>query len=349
MRRILATMLLAIASFALLGCSQSEFKVDGEFTAYALSVTNNKPVLTTVSVTIEKGKIAGYNIDVRQGYRNATTNDQGTVETSDDTTTYAFGWNELTKKELGFNYKMFYYQYVGTLEDVSTARIEGYQEYLTANNLLEWHQQAALLEQYWLENGLDDTIVDENGDFVNVAGVSVSNENYLELAKQAVELARAGEFQAVVCSGTDLYIASMTVANGSVSNLVLDVQQSTKSTTLGTFEWKEHTKQQYRFDYKMHYNAYVATLDDVSTASIEGYEGWLTENNRLEWFEQADLITDYIMQHGWDGTLQSIHGDGVSLDGINVLDGMSGVSIATDSHFEVLNLLYSDVGQGKLE
>lgn len=350
MKRLAILLLVVLTSVTLLGCNSSEFKVDGEFTAYELSVSSNRPVLTTVTVTIDKGSIVSYNIDVRQGYRTVTVADQGTEETSDDVSTYNFGWNEQTKKDLGLNYKMHYSSYKASLEDVNLASIEGYATWLEENNMLDWARQASLIEAFWLANGVDSTETDEDGDFINVASVSISDEGYSKLAKEAVELAKNGEFQAVLCDGTDLYIATMSVSEkGVVSNLMIDVQQAQKSTTEGTFAWKEHTKQDLRYSYKMHYTTYTSSLEDPNTASIEGYEAWLHNTYNLEWFEQVGLICDYIMEHGWNPSLQSVDGDGVSLDGVSLIDSVSSVSISTDEYFKVLGYLFDRVASGEIK
>lgn len=350
MKRVILPLLVVFASFALFGCGNSEFKVDGEFTAYSVSDSGNKPQVTLVTVTIEKGKIAGYYIDVRQGYRNATVNDQGTQDTTDDVTTYSFGWNSQTKKDLEFNYKMKYNTYVGSLENPETATIEGYESWLETNNQYEWFQQAELLEAFWFENGVEATDVDDEGEFLNVAGVTVSDSSYVDLALEAVELARLGKFQAIHSTGTDLYIASMIVSpKGVISELKLDVQQSTRCTVEGTFTWNEHTKQSLGYEYKMFYNAYLASLNDEWEASMEGYRAWLTASNKLEWFEQIQVISDYVLEHGWNSNYQPVNGDGISLDGVTLLDGTAGVTISTAHYFTVLDLLFQAVSDGVID
>lgn len=339
MKKIAILLLVVFASFAILGCENNrEFKVDGEFTAYEVSVSRNAPQVTTVTVTIADGEIVDYAIDVRQGARtqNATT------------LAYSFAWNTSTKNELAFNYKMHYSAYTASLADPATATISGYQAWLTANSKLEWFQQADLIEAAWLEGGVESVTKNAEGDIDNVAGVSISDGGYLALAVEAVELAKAGKFQAIKCVGTDLYIASMTMnAKGEFSELKLDVLQATKDATAGTFVWHTETKQDKGFNYKMHYNTYVASLADANTATIEGYQAWLTANNKLEWFQQADLITDYIMENGYHGNLKPIvaTGKGVSLYGKTPLDGFASVSITSGSYFDVLAMLFNKVAK----
>lgn len=338
MKKFALMLLVVFASFSLFGCNPSEFKVDGEFTAYEVTVSRNAPQVTMVTVTIEKGKIVDYAIDVRQGARTQNS----------ETMKYAFAWNASTKVELGFNYKMHYNTYVASLADAGTATIAGYEAWLTANSKLEWFQQANLIEAAWLAGGVDSVTKNAEGDIDNVAGVTISDGGYLALAVEAVELAKAGKFQAIKCVGSDLYIATMTVnAKGEFSELMLDVLQATKDTTAGTFVWNTETKQQKGINYKMHYNTYVGTLADAGTATIAGYEAWLTANNKLEWFQQANLITAYVTTNGWNGNLKPLTatGKGVSLDGTTVLDGFASVSITSGSYFDVLAALFAKVAE----
>ena len=111
MKKLSLIALLVLAAFALVGCqttAEKEFKVDGEFTAFVAEVhSNNAQQVTMVSVIIEDGAIKSYKINARQAVR--TVDDKGTTDTADDT--YTFTWNEKTKVELGFDYKMHYNTY----------------------------------------------------------------------------------------------------------------------------------------------------------------------------------------------------------------------------------------------
>ncbi len=350
MKKLSLIALLVLAAFALVGCqtttttAEKEFKVDGEFTAFVTSVhSNNAQQVTMVTVTIEDGEIKGYKIDARQATR--TVDNKGTEDTADDT--YAFAWNASTKVELGFNYKMHYNTYKATLADPATATLEGYQAWLTANSKNEWHTQAALIEAYWLANGVDAMEYNAETKVIsNIAGVTVKNSGYSDLAKEAIALAKAGKFQAIKCTGTDLYIATMTVAaDGTKSELKLDVLQlNSQRTDKSKFEWNTETKQEKGFNYKMHYNTYRASLTDPDTATLEGYQAWLTANSKLEWFQQANIITDYVMANGWNAEYKANAGGvGMTTDGTNALAGTAGVSIKSQSYFDVLSYLFAKV------
>lgn len=351
MKKVLALALTLVFAVVMLGCDKTtsattvttpapvavEFNVDGEFTAYAVSVSSNAPVVTSVTVTIEDGEIAGYFIDCRQGKRTATT--------VGEVTTYSFAWNAQTKKELGFGYKMHYSTYTtwaAAQTPAQTPSDAGYATWMgtAASEKLEWFEQANLLEAYWLQNGLYSAEVTSAGKFSNVAGVTVSNSSYTALAREAVGLARQGKFQAIDCSGTDLYIAWMIVNElGEVTELELDTLQATTSTTEGTFAWKSFTKQEFGDNYGMDgTGAKYSLVGGVWTASA-------TEKSALEWNEQADLITDYILENGWNGNLKPVTDTasaarGVSLNGTAVLDGFAGVTIKTEHYFTVLGELF---------
>ncbi|MDR4968516.1 MAG: hypothetical protein RG740_02725, partial [Acholeplasmataceae bacterium] len=226
MKKVLLMFFVAFAAITLIGCNSSEFKVDGEFMAYEETVARNAPQVTMVTVTIEDGKIVGYNIDTRQARRTATTTGEG----EDAVTTYSWAWNAMTKKELGDDYGM-----------------------VTEPDQLEWYEQAALIEAHLLENGVDSITFDNDGYTTDLgASVSITVDQYIKLAQEAVELAKLGKFQAVYTSGTDLYSAHMIVTpKGEIEELLLDVRQSTRDASAGTFVWNEKTKQELGFDYGM--------------------------------------------------------------------------------------------------
>lgn len=304
MRKVLMLFFVAFAAFTLFGCNSSEYKVDGEFLAYEVSVHGDAPMVTTVSVTIEDGEIAGYYIDARQGKRTL----------NEETGVYSWTWNEKTKKELGDAYNMVTF----------------------GGAIAEWYVQAELIEAYWLENGVDSIIV-KDGVIDNVTGVTIKDGGYIALAKEALELAKAGKFQSVYCSGTDLYIAEMTVSKGKIETLVLDTLQSTRNTTTGSFEWNPNTKQELGSAYGM-------------KGSGGGYKfengAWVSSGTTAthEWFEQANIITDWIIANGYDSALKSIGGRGVSLNGTSLVDGTSAVTIRTDGYFTVLKSLFDFAG-----
>ena len=225
MKKVFLLLVLAVATFTLFACSPSEYQVDGEFLAYEVGVHSNAPMVTTVTVTIEKGKVVGYYIDARQG--KATQTEGADTEATDDDK-WSFTWNEKTKKELGDDYGM-------------VAR---------GGAVAEWYVQAELIEDYMLENGVDSVETDGDTYITNITGVTMKDGGYTELAAAALELAKEGKFQAVSCSADDLTIASMIVdSKGNFTELFLDVLQGRPSGA--TFAWRDKTKQELGDDYGM--------------------------------------------------------------------------------------------------
>jgi len=321
MKKIGLLLLVVFASVALFGCSQGEFKVDGEFMAYETSVhTNGAMQVTMVSVIIENGEIVGYNIDARQGTRTQGVGADEVKDTADDT--YTFAWNAKTKKQLGDAYGMVAY----------------------GNAVAEWYVQAGHIEAAMLANGVSSITTNaETHKIDNVAGVTMKDGGYLALAAEAVELAKQGKFQSIYCSGTDLYIASMLVSKGEITELTLDTLQ--KKSVLAdktVFEWNAKTKQALGNDYGMKgvggaytYANGVWTASDAKSAN--------------EWFEQANLITNYVLETGNVYNLRSIGGRGISVNGSTLVDGLAGVTIKTDGYITVLTDLFANVAVGQIK
>lgn len=322
MKKIGLLFLVVFASVALFGCSQGEFKVDGEFMAFETSVhTNGAMQVTMVSVIIENGEIVGYNIDARQGTRTQTAGADTAEDTSDDA--YSFAWNAKTKKQLGDAYNMVTY----------------------GGAVAEWYVQAGRIEAAMLANGVDSITTNAETHVIdNVAGVTIKDGGYLALAAEAVELAKQGKFQSIVCSGTDLYIASMVVAKGEVTELTLDtLQKKSALADKKVFEWNDKTKQALGNDYGMKGKGAAYTFaNGVWTASE-------TAKSANEWFEQANLITNYVLETGNVYGLRSIGGRGISVDGATIVDGLAGVTVKTDTYIDVLTSLFANVAVGEIK
>ena len=230
----------------------------------------------------------------------------------------------MTKKELGDAYNMKLYGSDYELVDGTWVEQEGKPEY-------EWYEQANLIEQHLLDNGVD-SLQTVDGRISNVAGVSISADGILELAQEAVELAKQGKFQAVHCVADDLYMASMIMdRKGNISELELDVLQGDPNGE--TFTWKEMTKQELGELYGM---------KGIGTA-YEFVDGnWVAsdEKTSLEWYEQANLITDYIEANGWNQDLQALADRGATIDGTTLIDDLAGVTVRSQTLFDVLSILF---------
>ncbi len=316
MKKLRLLLVTALALIALTGCNNTEYSIDGEFTAYETSIYNNAPQVTMVTVTIENGEIVGYYIDARQGLRTQT---QG-ADTSDDTTDdrYSFTWKEMTKKELGEDYGMDNY----------------------GGAVAEWHIQAGRIEAYWLVNGVESATVDVDNRIDNISGVSIKDEGFSRLAHEAVELAKAGKFQTILCTADDLYSATMTVSKrGKVTELVIDVLQG--SPVGATFVWRTQTKQELGFEYGM---------KGVGAAYTYTNDNWASTSSKssLEWHEQVGLISDYVLENGWEDNLQDISGRGGSLDGTTLIDELAGVTVSSSNYYNLLKELYSLPAEGEI-
>jgi major membrane immunogen (membrane-anchored lipoprotein) len=283
MKKVFLLLILAVATFTLFGCNSSEYKVDGEFLAYEVGIHRNAPMVTMVSVTIEDGEVVAFNIDARQGSATQTEGAETAEDTSDDKWSYT--WNVKTKKELGDDYGM-----------------------ATEDGQLEWYEQAEALEAHWLENGVSIDEVDAEGNTDAVTGVTITVDAYYDLALEAIELAKAGKFQAVYCTSDDLVIATMMVdEKGVATDLVLDVLQGRPDGA--TFAWRDQTKQELGLEYGM------------KDASAIG----------KEWFEQADAIAAYVFENGADSIQVNEDGD---------ITNITGASVGDSGYSEVFALLF---------
>lgn len=310
MRKTATIFLFLLATVFLASCETEEVRTyasDGIFLAYEASVSRNAPQVTTVYVEIENDAIKGYYIDSRQGLRTG----DGTTESP-----YVWTWNEKTKKELGSDYNM-----------ISASEINK-----------EWFEQALAIETFWLENGIDAMTKDADGYIDNVTGASI-RDAYSAIAKQALANAVKGEFVSIYASGTDLYTATMTRCSCTVQGietLKLDVLQSTRSQATGTFTWNTKTKQELGNDYGM---------KDVGNSLSFANGAWSADGNKssLEWFEQVNLITNYIITNGFDASMKPVADRSASLDGMTPIDALAGATIRTSGYFATLKTLFSYV------
>ena len=280
---------------------QRTYVVDGQYTAYSINKEATKPEVTLVTVTIKDDKISAVNIDTIQG----------------SVTADGAAFNAQSKKELGYGYHMHWYSYQPAEGEEKTE--EGYKAWLKANNKLEWHEQMALVEAQIVANGVAGVTV-ADGKFTNVAGVSVSAYDYLDLAAEAIQMAKDGKKQAVIAREDDLVVASANVdKDGKLSNVVLDEITGSFNKTDATWAWG-HAKQELGYGYHMHWYSYQPAEGEEKTE--EGYAAWLKANNKLEWVDQAKLIVEAWVANG-------------SVEYANI----AGVTVANHDYLAVLNQL----------
>ena len=288
MKKILSLFLALVAVLSLVSCKKDEprtYVVDGEFTAYVAHDNHGAIQLTWVTVTIENDEVKSYFIDQLQSKDGQ--------------------WNQQTKKELGYAYRM--HGQFGLSED-------DYKAYLKQEGKLEWFEQAKLIEDHFLTT-LEVT-TNEAGTIQGIAGVTIADNEYISLAKKAVENAKAGIVNVFDPNmyGTDLNLTSATAkvnAEGKIVEVKIDELQSKEG------KWLEQTKQQKGYAYRMHGQW------DLSEAD---YKAYLKENSKLEWFEQVDALAA-----AW-------------LGGANVsnISSVTGVTIADSGYSKVLAALLSE-------
>ncbi len=306
MKKSLGLFFIAFMAFALFACGEEErvYAYDGDFMAYEVSVSRNAPQVISVVVTIENDEITKYTIDTLQGNRSGDGTD----------VPYAWAWNTQSKKELGDDYNM------ASASDIGK----------------EWYEQAEAIEAFWLENGVDAITVDGDGNIDNVTGATIG-DSYSAIAQQAVQHAIDGKFVAMYASGTDLYSAVLTLDDGEIDTLVIDVLQSTTSQDDGSFVWKTQSKQQEGDDYGM---KGVGGGYTFTNGAWESSESPAT----LEWYEQVILISNYIIANGYNSNLQAVDARGGSLDGTTLIDALAGATIRTGSYYTLLQRLFDTNG-----
>ena len=251
--------------------AQKTFAHDGTYVAFAYDYNYGAPQVNEVRLTIKNDKVESLVINATQSHL--------------DSEAGHYVWNEKSKKELGYGYHMFYSAYKNEAgEEASEA---GYEAWCKANNKLEWFEQAALIEAALK--------ADVNAKYDEIASVSIADNHYTELAKQAYANAVAGKLvDYVLCDNhgvCQIVWAEATVkADGSVSDYLVNTIQAKEATVEEklTFTWNEKSKQELGYGYHMFYSAYKNEAGEE--ASEAGYEAWCKANNKLEWFEQAALI-----------------------------------------------------------
>lgn len=308
---------------------EKTYAADGVYSAFEASTNYGAPMLTTVSVTITNDEIASFYIDCVQSTA---------VKTDDVVTDYKF--NQKSKKELGYLYGMHNTPNAEeeyTPQDLSTTEgMAAYKAYLVKAELKEWFEQAALIEAYFVANGTD-LEYNEAEQISNITGVTVKDGSYSKLAKEAVANAATGKAVSVISANAhDVIWAEGTVsADGSFSALKLNTLQG--RLVEGAYAWDTENKQEKGYLYGMHNTPsgdYVRQ-DLTTTEGMAAYKAHLVAAEKLEWFEQAALITDYVLANGVAG----LKLEGVKLDGS--VEALAGVTVTASGYVTVLKALYT--------
>ncbi|MCK9537165.1 MAG: hypothetical protein M0R05_06280 [Bacilli bacterium] len=297
---------------------------DGVYRAFKETVSSRgAPEVTTVSVTVKDGKIVGYEIDSIQSHTDAEAK-----------TGYVF--NEKSKKELGFLYGM-HFRTSGIEGDLTDeAVMNQYKAWLEENDKLEWFEQAELIEKYWLENGVKDPGTE--GKFDYITGVTISDNDYVTVAKQAVTFAKEGKTQVITVNGSDLiWVTAKVDKNGKFTELVVDTRQGTKDNE-GKFVWNEKTKQELGYLYGMHFRTSEIEGDLTDSAVMDQYKAWLEENDKLEWFEQVNVFAEYVLKNGLTG----FEIDQKIVKDDNTPEVLTAVTVTAVHYYNVFTQLYKD-------
>lgn len=173
-KRLLVVVVALFGVFTLAACKgERTYKADGVYLAFSAGENYGAPQVTVVKVTIENDKIKEFYIDCLQS--TAVKDEESNV------TGYAF--NEKTKKELGYDYRMH--------DGGRTMTDEEYREYLEEEGKLEWFEQADLLADYVLKNGLgnvklDGTKLAEDAPEA-ISAVTVNVNHYVEVMKELLD------------------------------------------------------------------------------------------------------------------------------------------------------------------
>jgi hypothetical protein len=314
MKRFFTMILVFVAALALASCGEKEFKQDGKFTAFEITAYNKAPMITSVTVTVEKGKVVSYFIDARQGTAVHSVD-------ADNVGKWTFTWNEKTKKELGYDYHMH--------DGPRKLTADAYKQKLKDENKKEWFEQANLIEAEFLAKGPENVT-----DIKTITGVTINDGGYTKLAKAAVANAKAGKvvaFEHTMNYGIPNVVwVEVTVEKGKATKIVVDTLQATANGNDSEtgLVWNAKSKQELGYAYGMFAPQFKKSVAD----NLEEYKTWLKTTNRLEWFEQVALVTDDILKNGLKTEPKT---------------PLAGVTITTTSYYKLINTAYKAVGLTK--
>jgi|LSQX01.3.fsa_nt_gb major membrane immunogen (membrane-anchored lipoprotein) len=294
MKKFITLFFAMLMLFVVTSCGD-DYKFDGDFTAFEVSETEiyvpggnsyNAAQVTFVTVKVKDGKVVSYNLDERQ----STIVDGNLV------------WNTKTKKELKYDYGM-----------KGSSEIEK-----------EWFEQAAVIEQQWLDKGVDSIKTDDDGYIDGLAGATMVDTNYSKLAKEALSNAKKGLSIAFEVTVTDIFVpggnnydaAQITfvaaqLKGKKVTSFNLDERQST--IVDGNLVWNAKTKKELKFDYGM-----------KGSSEIE-----------KEWFEQAAVIEKQWLDGGVDS---------IKTDDEGYIDDLAGATMVDSNYSKLAKEALKKVG-----
>ncbi|OPZ32425.1 MAG: hypothetical protein BWY97_01514 [Tenericutes bacterium ADurb.BinA124] len=229
-----------------------------------------------------------------------------------------------------------------TRQDLTTqAGRDAYQAYLTASGKKEWFQQVNLLEAYFLANDPATIKVDATSKAItNVSGVTIGDKGYSKLAAEALALAKAGKVQVVKATGANIvWVTAQVNADGKFASILVDTLDG--RVTAGKFAWNEKSKQELGYLYGLHnFNDATAnyTRQDLTTeAGLNAYKAYLKATGKKEWFEQVNLLSDYVQANGWNGKI--VTSKTGNLDTSASATTLAGVTLGVSDYTELLEQL----------
>jgi hypothetical protein len=125
-----------------------------------------------------------------------------------------------------------------------------------------------------------------------------------------------------------------------LAELQIDTRQGVKGDD-GKFVWKEKTKQEEQYLYGMHFRDSGIEGDLTDDDVMAEYKEWLEENNKLEWFEQVDLLTEYVLKNGLTGF--SLDGDKIKKDD-DTPEALAGITVTAIHYYNVIDQALKDLG-----
>jgi hypothetical protein len=139
---------------------------------------------------------------------------------------------------------------------------------------------------------------------------------------------------------------TVTIENDEIVGFFIDCIQGTRTQTAGAdtpddttddvyaFNFNAESKKQKGYAYGMHMGAYTASGSELT------YPEWLEANDKLEWFEQAELIETYLLENGVGS---------VTVDSANTIDNVSGVTIKDGGYTTLAAAAVQLAVEGKMQ
>lgn len=309
MKKILSVFVLMLLLLVVAGCnSKRTYVADGTYMAWKLTthtidleldeettVKIATPAYVIVTVTIHKDEIVSFYIDERQATATPVFNEDGSLKE------VKFAFNDRTKKELRYDYNM---------------------EFLAPQG--EWFLQASNLERAWLKGG----------EIEALSSVSIVVDDYIEVAKAAVDKAKNGKVGAFTIGehypDDVVWVEGEIDAKGKITNITFDAKRFAGESRKkeGIYEPDHPNYLKFEWDSKTKYDSYPEMKDGKM------------------WQDQIDTFTEYINENGWDGTIFPNAQPGPTrMKGVNKegkeIEALSSVTIEVKGEIEVMNMLYN--------